>query len=116
MAVEARPGGTDEWTTLPAAGVTTQGTGESCPEGWSSGSDVVHPQLQHYQTVNADGTCSPTGSAGEWNAFTGSSEGWKDWTVDLSRFAGKKVEVTPAAGSSARRPRTARTRSWAGSA
>jgi hypothetical protein len=93
MAVEVREAGTDDWTTLPAAGVTDTDTGESCPEGWSSGSDMLHPQLQHYQTVNADGTCSPKGSTGDWNAFTGNSNGWQDWNVDLSAYAGKKIEV-----------------------
>jgi hypothetical protein len=94
MAVEVREVGTDDWTTLPAAGVTTQGTGDSCASGWSTGSDMIHPQLQHYQTVNADGSCSPTGTTGEWNAFTGNSHGWQDWTVDLSEYAGKKIEVS----------------------
>jgi murein tripeptide amidase MpaA len=94
MAVEVREVGTDDWTTLPAAGVTTQGTGDSCASGWSTGSDMIHPQLQHYQTVNADGSCSPTGTTGEWNAFTGNSQGWQDWTVDLSEYAGKKIEVS----------------------
>jgi hypothetical protein len=95
MAVEVREAGTDNWTTLPAqeAGVTTQGTGESCPSGWASGSNALHPQLLHYQTVNADGTCSPTGTTGAWNAFTGNSGGWHDWTVDLSAYAGKNIEV-----------------------
>ena len=90
MVVEAREVGTDNWTTLPAAGVTDTDTGDSCPEGWAD----LHPQLAHYQTVNADGTCSPTGTTGAWNAFTGNSEGWQDWNVDLSAYAGKKVEVS----------------------
>jgi hypothetical protein len=89
MAVEVREVGSDNWTTLPAAGVTDTGTGDSCPEGWAD----LHPQLAHYQTVNADGSCSPTGTTGAWNAFTGNSEGWQDWNVDLSAYAGKKVEV-----------------------
>ncbi len=96
MAVEVREVGTDDWTTLPAqeADVTSQDTGESCPEGWSTGSDQIHPQMQHYQTVNADGTCSPTGTTGDWNAFTGNSGGWQDWTVDLGAYAGKNIEVS----------------------
>ena len=94
MAVEVREAGTDNWTTLPAAGVTTQGTGSSCTGGWSSGSNMLHPQLQHYQTLNADGTCSPTGTTGAWNAFTGNSNGWQDWNVDLSAYAGKRIEVS----------------------
>jgi murein tripeptide amidase MpaA len=96
MAVEVRELGTENWTTLPAqeADRTSQDTGQSCPSGWSSGSDMLHPQLQHYQTVNADGSCSPTGTTGEWNAFTGNSEGWQDWTADLSAHAGKEIEVS----------------------
>ena len=96
MAVEVREVGTDDWTTLPAQEpeLTSQDTGESCPEGWSTGSDQIHPQVQHYQTVNADGTCSPTGTTGDWHAFTGNSEGWQDWTVNLNEFAGKNVEVS----------------------
>ena len=39
-------------------GHTTQDTGESCPAGWRD----LHPVLDQYQTLNADGTCSPTGS------------------------------------------------------
>jgi hypothetical protein len=89
MAVEVREAGTDEWTTLPAPDVTTTGTGDSCPEGWSE----LHPQLEHYQTVGADGACTPTGTTGDWNAFTGNSEGWQDWNVDLSEYSGKQVEV-----------------------
>ena len=55
----------------------------------------MHPQLAHYWTVNpadAEDGCDPTGTTGEWNAFTGSSSGWNDWTVDLSAYAGRKVD------------------------
>ena len=93
----------DAWTTLPEAdtdgdgdadtSLTTQSTGDSCPEGLA---EQVHPQLAHYWTVNPadeeDG-CDPTGTTGEWNAFTGSSGGWTDWTVDLSAYAGRTVEL-----------------------
>jgi murein tripeptide amidase MpaA len=96
MAVEVREVGTENWTTLPAQeeGVTSQDTGQSCPSGWAAGSNALHPQLLHYQTVNADGTCSPTGTTGAWNAFTGNSGGWQDWTVDLGAYAGKNIEVS----------------------
>ena len=47
MAVEVREVGSENWTTLPAAGVTTQGTGQSCPAGWRD----LHPQLDQYQTL-----------------------------------------------------------------
>ncbi len=93
----------DAWTTLPEAdtdgdgdadtSLTTQNTGDSCPEGLA---EQVHPQLAHYWTVNPadeeDG-CDPTGTTGEWNAFTGSSGGWTDWTVDLSAYAGRTIEL-----------------------
>jgi hypothetical protein len=89
--VEAHTAGLDDWTTLPDLnGHTSQATGESCPAGWRE----LHPFLDHYQTLNADGTCSPTGTTGTWNAATGSSSGWQQWRVDLSRWAGKQVEVS----------------------
>jgi hypothetical protein len=89
--VEARTAGGDDWTTLPDAnGNTTQDTGESCPAGWRE----LHPQLDHYQTLNADGTCSPTGTTGAWHAASGSSNGWQQWSIDLSEWAGQTVEVS----------------------
>ncbi|MGH3306694.1 MAG: M14 family zinc carboxypeptidase [Nocardioides sp.] len=85
--VEARPVGTEEWTTLPDAnGHTQQGTGESCPEGWHE----LHPFLEHYQGAD----CSPTGSTGEWHAASGNSNGWQQWSIDLSQYAGQQVEVS----------------------
>jgi hypothetical protein len=89
--VEAHTVGQDDWTTLPDEnGHTGTGTGESCPEGWFE----IHPFLEHYQTVNADGSCSPTGTTGSWNAATGASGGWQQWSVDLGAYAGHDVEVS----------------------
>jgi zinc carboxypeptidase/immune inhibitor InhA-like protein len=89
--VEAHTVGQDDWTTLPDQnGHTATGTGESCPEGWSD----IHPFLAHYQTLNADGSCSPAGTTGSWNAATGASGGWQQWSVDLAAYAGKQVEVS----------------------
>ncbi|MGW4210947.1 M14 family zinc carboxypeptidase [Lentzea sp. NPDC004789] len=89
--VEARTAGGGNWTTLPDLnGHTTTSTGQSCPAGWRD----LHPQLDHYQTLNADGTCSPTGSTGAWNAASGGSGGWQNWDVDLSAYAGGQVEVS----------------------
>jgi hypothetical protein len=80
-----------KWTTLPDAnGHTSQNTGDSCPEGWRE----LHPHLDHYQTLNADGTCSPTGTDGVWNAASGASGGWEQWDVDLSAYAGQAIEVS----------------------
>jgi hypothetical protein len=86
--VEAHTVNQDDWTTLPDAnGHTQQGTGDSCAAGWV---DAIHPHLGHY--MNAD--CAPTGSTGVWHAATGNSSGWQKWSVDLSAFAGKQVEVS----------------------
>jgi bacillopeptidase F (M6 metalloprotease family) len=89
--VEAHTVGQDNWTTLPDLnGNTSQDTGDSCPAGWR----VLHPWLDHYQRLNADGTCSPAGTTGAWNASSGNSAGWQQWNVDLSAFAGQQVEVS----------------------
>ena len=80
----------DVWTTLPDTNEhTSTDTGLSCPEGLASGSDAVHPFLLHYYNEE----CEPTGSTGEWNAHTGPASGWEDWTVDLTPFAGERVEL-----------------------
>jgi hypothetical protein len=95
--VEAHTVGQDDWTTLPDAnGHTSQSTGPndpdlaSCPAGWNE----LHPWIDHYQTNNGDGTCSPTGTTGSWNAASGRSSGWEQWSIDLSGYAGKQVEVS----------------------
>ncbi|GGM04741.1 M14 family metallopeptidase [Micromonospora yangpuensis] len=87
MIVEAHEVGTDDWTTLPdAGGRTTTSTGESCQSGWVA---QIHPFLGHYQGAD----CSPTGSTGQWHAVTGTSNGWQEFSIDLSAYAGKRVEV-----------------------
>ncbi|MGH3648556.1 MAG: zinc carboxypeptidase, partial [Micromonosporaceae bacterium] len=86
--VEAHTVGQDDWTTLPDAnGHTGQGTGDSCQSGWV---DAIHPHLGHYM----DADCAPTGTTGAWHAATGSSGGWQKWSIDLSAYAGKQVEVS----------------------
>jgi hypothetical protein len=90
MFVEAHQVGTDGWTTLPDLnGHTSDNTGNSCPV-WPG----IHPFLAHYQTVNDDGSCSATGSTGVWRAATGASDGYEQWAVDLSAYAGEDVEVS----------------------
>src|SRR5215212_5342489 len=96
--VEAHTVGQDDYTTLPDVnGHTSQNTGSSCPEGWGQ---ELHPILQHYQTVhengpgNDDNTCDPTGTTGAWNASTGNSAGWQNWSIDLSAYRGKQVELS----------------------
>lgn len=91
LVVEAHTVGQDDWTTLPDVnGATTRDTGDSCTSGWKS----LHPQVEHYQTQNADGTCTATGTTGEWHSFSGNSGGWHEWLSDLSRYAGTQVEVS----------------------
>jgi hypothetical protein len=90
--VEARPVGTEQWTTLPDANNhTTQNTGDSCwtDGGWGA---ELHNRLLNYQTVSRD-SCTPTGTTGEWHAATGTSNGWQDWSIDLTRYQGQKVEI-----------------------
>ena len=88
--VEAHTVGADDWTTLPDLnGHTSADTGASCPS-WLG----LHPFLEHYQSDNGDGTCSPTGSSGQWWAASGASNGYEQWKVDLGAYATKSVEVS----------------------
>jgi hypothetical protein len=86
----------DDWTTLPDQnGHTTTDTGDSCPEGWHSDVEEIHPFLTHYQTYNGYlAPCDPTGTTGEWHAATGRSAGWEEWSIDLSSYAGQQVEIS----------------------
>ncbi|MFF9093152.1 M14 family zinc carboxypeptidase [Streptomyces sp. NPDC014802] len=89
--VEAHTAGADDWTTLPEAGGAT---GTAVPEECGAGFYVnEHPWLRHYLTLTANG-CTATGTSGAWNSLTGSSSGWQQVTFDLSRYAGKQVEVS----------------------
>jgi hypothetical protein len=89
--VEARTPGGEDWTTLPEAnGHTTTATGQSCPAGWVT----LHPHLAHYQTWNGVDACTGTGTTGAWNAASGNSAGWQEWTIDLSAYAGGTVEIS----------------------
>lgn len=90
--VEARTPGNDDWTTLPDAnGHTTTVTGQSCAAGWVD----LHPQLAHYQTWDGNTTCTATGATGgAWNAGSGNSAGWQQWSVNLSAYAGQTVELS----------------------
>jgi hypothetical protein len=92
MFVEAHTVGEDNWQTLPDTnGNTSNDTGDSCPEGWHE----LHPHLAHYQTFDeATATCTGTGTSGTWNAASGSSSGWQQWSVDLAPFAGDQIELS----------------------
>jgi Zinc carboxypeptidase len=86
--------GAGDWTTLPDAnGHTTQETGASCAAGWS---EELHNRLRNYVTYNpaGSGSCTPTGTTGAWHAASGNSGGWQQWSIDLSAYAGKQVEIS----------------------
>jgi len=88
--VEAHPVGSDEWTTLPeVGGLTNSDIPAECELGFLT---AEHPFLLHYLT-QAD-PCTPTGSTGEWHRMTGNSDGWRQVGFDLSRYAGRQVEVS----------------------
>ncbi len=86
----------DVWTTLPDANGHTQQLnaegifGQSCDSGWAHGDAAIHPFLAHYQGED----CMSPGTTGEWNAATGSSNGWVNWSVDLSEYEGQQVELS----------------------
>ncbi|MFF0864473.1 M14 family zinc carboxypeptidase [Nonomuraea sp. NPDC003560] len=91
LTVEAHTAGADDWTTLPDVnGHTSQSTGESCKAENSGGWRVIHPFTRHYQGA----ACEPTGSSGAWHAASGNSGGWQQWKVDLTPYAGKRVELS----------------------
>ncbi|MGT2527799.1 M14 family zinc carboxypeptidase [Streptomyces nojiriensis] len=90
-ALEARTAGGEDWTTLPDLGGLS---GTAVPEECGAGFFINgHPFLRHYLTLEGGG-CTPQGTSGAWNTFTGSSGGWKQVAFDLSPYAGKTVEVS----------------------
>ena len=40
------------------------------------------------------GSCTPTGTTGAWHAASGNSGGWQEWSIDLSAYAGKQVQLS----------------------
>ncbi|MDX2757838.1 M14 family metallopeptidase [Streptomyces europaeiscabiei] len=89
--LEAHTVGADDWTTLPETGGATSAT---VPTECEAGYFIQgHPALKRYLTLGAGG-CTPTGTSGSWNSFTGASDGWQKVEFDLSAYAGKKVEVS----------------------
>ena len=99
--VEARPVGTEDWTTLQITdddGIvltdhTQDDPGRSCADDGSHWSEELHPQLVHYMTVTGEDTCDPVGTTGSWNALTGNSGGWQHFNVDLADYLAGQVEL-----------------------
>jgi hypothetical protein len=100
LIVEAHTVGQDNWTTLPDQNGHTSNdlsADLSCTGGWSNPADaanVLHPFLTHYQTFQADGTCSNTGTTGEWHAANGSSSGWQQFQIQIPESLGPQVEIS----------------------
>jgi Zinc carboxypeptidase len=81
--VEIHDVAADTWVTAPDQnGNTTSDTGDSCPEGWHE----LHPWLEQYQGAD----CAGAG----WNASSGRSDGWEEWSIDLDPYAGKEIEIS----------------------
>jgi hypothetical protein len=100
QSLDASGNGAGDWTTLPdSMGHTGRETGSSCASGWT---EELHNHLRNYQTYNpaGGGSCTPEGpvrpdgTRGEWHAASGNSGGWQEWKIDLSRYAGKQVEIS----------------------
>ncbi|UUI67266.1 immune inhibitor A [Aeromicrobium duanguangcaii] len=88
--VEARPVGSDAWTTLPDAnGHTAREVGYGCPD-WLT----LHPFLTHYESDDGAGGCTPEGTTGAWHSASGASDGYESWRLDLSAYAGRSVEIS----------------------
>jgi Zinc carboxypeptidase len=99
LIVEAHTVGQDNWTTLPDQNGHTSNdlsADLSCTGGWSNpdAANVLHPFLTHYQTFQADGTCSNTGTTGEWHAANGSSSGWQQFQIQIPESLGPQVEIS----------------------
>jgi hypothetical protein len=100
LLVEAHTPGQDDWTTLADAnGHTNQTLPGTCPMQNSVNTLNYHPHLAHYFTQEGTpgqmgAVCKPQGSSGAWNAATGSSGGWQKFSMDLTPYAGKQVELS----------------------
>jgi len=86
--VEAHTVGQDDWTTLRDERGHT-GRYPPCPYLVDE-----HPFLEHYVAPSPNGSCETNGTSGVWRAASGLSDGWERWVVDLSRWAGRSVEVS----------------------
>ena len=98
MFVEAHTVGQDDWTTLPDQnGHTTQNTGESCLGGMAHRSQRRDPSVprplpdveRRRTRVRPDRHDRRGGTRA-----TGRSNGWQEWSIDLSAYVGSQVEVS----------------------
>ena len=101
LIVEAHTVGQDDWTTLPDLNGHTSSdlsNDQSCTGGWSNPADAgqrAAPVPDALPDVRpATGTCSTTGTSGEWNAANGASAAGSSSRSTSRRFAGQQVEVS----------------------
>ena len=88
MFVEAHAVGSDDWTTLPDAnGHTATGTGDSCAEG----STELHPFLEPLPWAR---TASRPAPPARGTRRPAAPTAGRTWSIDLSAYAGKQVEVS----------------------
>lgn len=84
--LEAHTTGAEDWTTLPDKdGLTSNKVPTECEAGFFL---EDHPALTRYLTPGG-AACGNTGTSGQWNSLTGSSDDWKTVTYDLSAYAGE---------------------------
>ena len=89
--VEARTPGGDNWTTLPDAnGHTTTSTGQSCPAGWVDAAPAARalPDVERRRRVHGDRHHR------RMERCERQLGGWQQWSIDLSAYAGKTVEIS----------------------
>ena len=90
--VEARHPGQDDWTTLPDV------NGNSSPDAGGASCEYLagyHQFITHYETYDPETKeCTPTGTTGALNGFTGRSGVWRDIEIDLSAYKGTAVELS----------------------
>ncbi len=102
---EVHTAGADDWTTLADDNEhTSDDVGLSCPSGGDGSNwQTNHPFLAHYQTLTAGGDdCTSTGSSGSWNAATGNSGGWQEWSLPIpAAYHGENVEISVSVASDA---------------
>ena len=87
--------GAGDWTTLPDAnGHTGPGDRRQLRGRLVGAAAQPAPQLRDLRPRRGAGSCTPTGTTGTWNAASGNSGGWQQWSIDLTAYAGKQVELS----------------------
>jgi hypothetical protein len=62
----------------------------SCPAGWHD----LHPWLAHYRRGTGAARARLPGRRASGTRQADAPAGWEQWSLDLSRYAGKQVEIS----------------------